>query len=157
MDFNERISQYLFESREETLELLKTLCQIPAPSGKENARAEFICKWLKGVGATSVYIDDALNVVCPISCENANDIVVFAAHTDIVFDENVPLVLKSSNDKYFCAGIGDDTTCLAQLLIITKYIIKSKLTAKTGILIVANSCEEGLGNLKGIKKIFERY
>ena len=48
---------------EETVSLLKTLCQIPAPSNHEELRAQWIKNWLDALGAQGVYIDSALNVV----------------------------------------------------------------------------------------------
>ena len=79
---NEKIKQYVKENEQELYDLLKALCLIPAPSGKEDERAEFCYKWLKGIGAESAYIDEAKNVVFPFKCENSNEISVFVAHTD---------------------------------------------------------------------------
>jgi acetylornithine deacetylase/succinyl-diaminopimelate desuccinylase-like protein len=52
-------------------------------------------------------------------------------------------------------GIGDDTANLAALLLCAKYLVKEKLQPRDGkgLLIVANSGEEGLGNLKGSREI----
>ena len=56
---------YAEECYEEELELLRTLAQIPAPSGHEEQRAEFIRDWLLAQGAPvgSVRVDDAKNVI----------------------------------------------------------------------------------------------
>ena len=151
------IKNYIENSIEELHSLLKTLVEIPAPSHHEEKRAEFIKSWLESQGAKGVYIDDAKNCIYPINCENSNDIVVFCAHTDTVFPDTTPFDLKR-DDKYFYApGVCDDTSSLAMMLMVTKFIIKQNLNAKRGILVVANACEEGLGNLEGTKKLFADY
>ena len=42
---DEKVLNYLKDSEQETFELLETLAQIPAPSGKEELRVKFIKKW----------------------------------------------------------------------------------------------------------------
>lgn len=148
---------YIENSVEELEQLLKALVEIPAPSHSEEKRAEYVKAWLESQGAKGVYIDDAKNCVYPINCENSNDIVVFCAHTDTVFPDTTPFELKSDGEYYYAPGVCDDTSSLSMMLMATKYIIKNSLKAKRGILIVANSCEEGLGNLKGTRKIMDDY
>jgi acetylornithine deacetylase/succinyl-diaminopimelate desuccinylase-like protein len=54
--------------------------------------------------------------------------------------------------------VGDDTANVVALLMAAKYITEKKLCPKDlGILLVVNSCEEGLGNLKGCRKIFDYF
>lgn len=66
--------------------------------------------------------------------------------------------MRIEDGKLYCPGIGDDTIHLVALLMAAKYIAKNKLTPKNvGMLIVANAGEEGLGNLKGCRNIFEKY
>ncbi len=137
--------------------LLKDLCSIPAPSHFENKRAEFCKKWLEDNGAEGVYIDKAQNVVFPINCNNSDEITVIEAHTDTVFPDTVPMPYIEKDGKIFSPGVGDDTESVCALLIVAKYFIENKIVPKNGIMIVFNSCEEGLGNLKGTKQIFSDY
>lgn len=157
LELNADILKFLDEHEKETFELIKTLSQIPAPSGQEELRVEFCKKWFRDNGAKEVIVDDALNVIVPYGCENKNDIVVFMAHTDVVFPDLTPLPYSEDDEYMYCPGIGDDTACLAKLMIVAKYVFKNELTAPCGIMFVANSCEEGLGNLKGIRQIMKDY
>ena len=144
--------------QDEHLQLLLTLARIPAPSGLEEQRAQFCKEWLERQGAEGVYVDEALNVIYPIGVTDNNPLAVFAAHSDVVFPDLDPLPLKIEDGKIFCPGIGDDTACVAALLMIAKYIAQNCLHPRNcGILIVINSCEEGLGNLKGTKKLFADF
>jgi len=144
--------------QDEHLQLLLTLAQIPAPSGLEEQRAQFCKEWLEKQGAEGVYVDEALNVIYPLGVTEDNPLAVFAAHSDVVFPDLDPLPLKIEDGKIFCPGIGDDTACVAALLMIAKCIAQNRLHPRNcGILIVINSCEEGLGNLKGTKKLFADF
>ena len=154
----ESIHNFLTGHQEEHLQLLTTLARIPAPSGCEEKRAAFCKNWLEEQGAGGVYIDDALNVIYPIGVTDDNPLVVFAAHSDVVFPDTDPLPLKIEDGRICCPGIGDDTACVAALLMAAKYIARNRLQPKNcGILLVVNSCEEGLGNLKGTKKLFADF
>lgn len=145
-------------SSQEALELLMELGKIPAPSNFEEKRAEFCKNWLTKQGAKGVYIDDALNVVYPVGNMESGPIVVFMAHTDVVFPDTEELPMRIEDGKLYCPGIGDDTIHLVALLMTAKYIAQNNLTPKEGgMVLVANAGEEGLGNLKGCKKIMEKY
>lgn len=149
--------QYTEDSREELLDLIQTLAVIPAPSHHEGKRAAFVKAWMEKNGAEGVYTDEALNVVWPYHVTDDNDIIVFMAHTDIVFSEEVELCLRQEGNNLYCPGIGDDTARLCVLLMAARYLTEHHLPTSCGVLFVANSCEEGLGNLKGSRKIVETY
>ncbi|WP_075280590.1 M20/M25/M40 family metallo-hydrolase [Thermophilibacter provencensis] len=163
---NEKIKQlataYADECHEEELELLRTLAQIPAPSGHEERRAEFIRDWLLAQGAPvgSVRIDDAKNVILslPAGAGAADDgIAVFAAHTDVVFPDTEPLPLAESATRLLAPGVGDDTANLVGLLLAARYLMRNRIALDRPLLVVANSCEEGLGNLAGTRELFRQY
>ncbi len=141
---------------DEMLELLHDICIIPAPSGFEEKRAEFVLKYLKGLGIDNAHIDGAKNVVCTLG-EPSDDISVFMAHTDIVFSADVPLNYVDDGEKIYCPGVIDDVACLVIMLMCIKHIVKSDIKLNRTIMFVANACEEGLGNLKGCRQIFKDY
>lgn len=158
MELSNEILDYIAAHRQEGYELLLQLAQIPAPSNHEEKRAAFCKAWLDSQGAEGVYIDEALNVLYPVGCTEENDLVVFMAHSDVVFPDTEALPLKVEGDRIYCPGIGDDTANVAALLMTAKYIAQKKLIPKTcGVLLVINSGEEGLGNLKGSRKIMEDF
>ena len=158
MELTKDMLQYIEAHRQEALELLLEFAQIPAPSNHEEKRAEFCLRWLREQGAQGAFIDEALNVVYPIGCEADKPIAVFMAHSDVVFPDTEPLPLKVEEGRIYCPGIGDDSADVAALLTAAKYIAQKGLVPKDwGILLVVNSGEEGLGNLKGAKKLVETY
>ena len=165
MDENIReiATSYAEACYEEELELLRELAQIPAPSGHEERRAEFIRDWLLAQGAPvgSVRIDDAKNVILSLPAgpdgEKDDGCAIFAAHTDVVFPDTEPLPLAESKDRLLAPGVGDDTANLVGLLLAARYLMLNRVPLDRRILVVANSCEEGLGNLAGTRELFRHY
>lgn len=164
----QKVLDYIEAHAKEARELLVTLAQIPSPSNHEEKRARFCKEWLESQGAEGVVIDEALNVIYPIAVTGDNPVVVFMAHTDVVFPDMDPLPLKTEDGKIWCPGVGDDTANLVCLMMIAKYLTETgkaremkeaeaKGTLPHGLLLVCNSGEEGLGNLKGSRKICETY
>lgn len=153
----EHIRVFAKENFEDVVALHKELCLIPAPSHFEHKRAEYCKKWLENIGAEGVYIDDALNVIYPINCENSDEITVVVAHTDTVFPDTEPMPYSDDGEIIRCPGAGDDTGSLAVLLYVVKYFIDNNIVPKKGIMFLCNSCEEGLGNLKGTRQLFKDF
>lgn len=79
------------------------------------------------------------------------------AHTDVVFPDTEPFTVRQEEDRLYAPGIGDDTANLVNLLLAARYMAKHRPETSAGILFVADSCEEGLGNLKGCRKLMETY
>lgn len=148
---------YIKENTDALVDLLVSLCKVPAPSLHEQQRAKFCKEYLESFGAKKVHIDEALNVLYPIGCTEHDEIVIFMAHMDTVFPDTTPMPVKIKDNKIYSPGVGDDTANLAILLLMAKYITLSNLKPNCGILFVANSGEEGLGNLKGCKQLIKDY
>ena len=158
MELTQKIYDYIQSHQQEAFDLLLELAQIPAPSNQEEKRAVFCKNWLEAQGAEGVYIDDALNVVYPVGVGEENPLICFVAHSDVVFPDTQTLPLTVADGKIFCPGIGDDTASVVALLMTAKYIAEHKLHVKNhGILLAVNSGEEGLGNLKGTRKLMEDF
>lgn len=157
MALSKKMMDYVCNTAQEAMELLTTLAKIPAPSNHEEKRAEFCRDWFLKAGAKDVYIDDALNVVCKLG-ECNDEVDVFMAHSDVVFPDLEELPLSVTEERICCPGIGDNTTSIIALLMAARYAISEQLQPRrSGLLIVINSGEEGLGNLKGSRKIMEDY
>jgi len=151
------VKDFIKENESAMYTLLRELCHIPAPSHHEEKRAEYCKKWLEGVGAQGVYIDSAKNVIFPINCEDSDRITVIVAHLDTVFPDTEPMPYYEQDGKIYCPGVGDDTSSVTVMLMAAKYCVENNVKPDGGVLFVANSCEEGLGNLKGTRQIFKDF
>ncbi|MBO5454120.1 MAG: M20/M25/M40 family metallo-hydrolase [Clostridia bacterium] len=154
---NAEIKNFIENNEESMYKTLKELCHIPAPSHFEHKRAEYCKEWFEKVGADGAYIDDALNVIFPLNCENSNEITVFVAHTDTVFPDMEPMPYIDDGEKIFCPGVSDDTASVVVLMHMAKFFVENKIVPPKGIMFVCNSCEEGLGNLKGTRQLFRDF
>ena len=157
MALTEQMEKYLAESHEDAKNIVRELCKIPAPSHQEEKRAQWCKNWFIEAGGKIVFIDDALNAICEHNVTDDNDVVIFMAHIDTVFPDLEPMPFEERDGRFFSPGVTDDTGNLASLLVAERYILKNKIPTSCGLVFVANSCEEGLGNLKGSKAIVSRY
>lgn len=157
MKLSREAEQYILDSQEELKQLIRDLCAIPAPSHHEEKRAAFCKAWFEKNGGKNVMIDAAQNVICPYRVTEDNELVVIMAHTDTVFPDIAPMPFREENGRMLCPGVTDDTANLAVMMICARYILQKAPPTKTGVLFVANSCEEGLGNLKGSRAIVAEY
>ncbi len=152
----EHALNYVENSQDELIQLIKDLCAIPSFSHHEQKKAEFIREWFENIGAEAI-IDEKYNVILPVNAEAKENLTVFMAHTDTVFPDETGFDCVEK-DGWLCApGVGDDTANVAELMLIAKYIIEHQFECPEGCLIVFNSCEEGLGNLEGSRYLMETY
>ncbi len=154
---NREIREYIAQNHDLMMQTLHELCLIPAPSHHEEARAEYCKNWLDEHGAKGAYIDEAKNVIFPLNCDESRDISVLAAHTDTVFPDMEPLPYFDDGERIHCPGVADDTAAVVAVLLTAKFFVEKGIVPKKGILFVCNSCEEGLGNLKGTRALFAAY
>ena len=151
------LKEFVKNNSEQVLNTLRELCLIPAPSNFEQDRAEYCKRWFDSIGGNNAYIDKALNVILPINCENSDKITVFVAHTDTVFPDREPMPYVDDGKYIRCPGVGDDTASLVVLMYAAKYFLENGIKPENGVMFVANSGEEGLGNLKGMKQLFADF
>lgn len=152
----EKMKQYVWESQTELKLLIKNLCKLPAPSHQEELRAEFVKNWFVQQGFPA-QIDKALNVICPWGVRDNNEVIAVMAHTDTVFPDLEPMPFEEDDRQFRCPGVTDDTAHLAELMLCARFLMNNCPVPETGVLFVANSCEEGLGNLKGSRQIVKDY
>ena len=79
---------------------------------------------------------------------------MLAAHTDTVFPEGTDLTIRKEGNRYYCPGINDDTHAVAEMIAVAKAMIHADLHTRGDLIFCANVCEEGLGDLRGVKHLF---
>ena len=121
LQIQQEILSYLEAHRDRYLDAIRTLARIPAPSNHEELRAQWCKQHLEELGATGVYIDDALNVIFPYGVEEgANDLCAILGHTDVVFPDTEPLPFHEENGRFYAPGIGDDTRGMVVCLTVAR-------------------------------------
>ena len=136
------------------LQTLKELTCIPAPSRGEHRRAGYCLDRLRAFGVPDLHIDEAGNVVCTAFAAPGKENALFIAHLDTVFPEETPLIIRVDGDRWSCPGIGDDTVNAALLMLLMKYMAER---GGEGAIFALNTCEEGLGNLAGCRRLMADF
>jgi len=139
---------------DELILLTGALCAIPAPTRHEEERAAFCIWWLRNHGIDNAYIDEAKNVIWPYQCEGKCSVTCLAAHTDTVFPDRTPFRMDIRDGRAYCPAVGDDTVSVAMLLLIMAYVAEHRPECPEGMLFTLNACEDGLGNLDGVRRLF---
>ena len=134
-----------------------TLTEIPAPPFKEAARAQAYLAMLQAHGLQDVEMDAEGNVmgVRPGGrTRGQGPYVVIAAHLDTVFPEGTDVKVRREGTRLMAPGVGDDTRALAVLLAYLRAMEAARITTTSDILFVGNVGEEGPGNLRGVRYLF---
>jgi len=131
------------------------LTEIPAPPFKETVRAEKFKSMLEDAGAEKVWIDEVGNVIGLRKGSEEGKVVVLDAHLDTVFPEGTDVKVIQKGDTLYAPGIGDDTRGLAMVIAALKAISKAEIKTKADILFIGSVGEEGLGDLRGVKHLFQ--
>lgn len=152
----EEIKSWIEAHFNEHIELLKALAAIPAPSGEEDRRVKFITDWLTSHGLPC-RTDEAKNVIVPFFTESDREISCYTAHTDVVFPDLEPLPVRIEGGRMLAPGVGDDTANVAAILTMLRYIREHGMKSASPVMFALNSCEEGLGNLKGIRQLMKDH
>lgn len=130
-----------------------TIQQIPGPTFDEGRRAAYVRDRFRGLDAVEV---DALhNATGRLpGTDRRLPAVLVAAHTDTVFDASTPLAIRRQADRIYGPGLGDNSLGVAALLALVDILRDQRLPAD--IWFAANSREEGLGDLDGIRAVYEK-
>jgi acetylornithine deacetylase/succinyl-diaminopimelate desuccinylase-like protein len=137
------------------LEKQAAICQIPAPPFKEAARAAAYRREFVALGYANTRIDSIGNVIAELR-GGTGPTVMIAGHLDTVFPEGTSVTVKRTGTRMEGPGIGDDCRGLAVILGVARVFKEHNLSPGGRVLFVGNVGEEGAGNLRGVRFLFER-
>jgi acetylornithine deacetylase/succinyl-diaminopimelate desuccinylase-like protein len=132
------------------------LCEIPAPPFKEQKRAEAFRATFQGLGLKNVRIDASGNVLGERPGQAPRPHVVFSAHLDTVFPEGTSVKTTRIGTHIKGPGIADDCRGLAVLIGVIRAMNEANLQTPGTITFVGTVGEEGLGDLRGVKHLFNQ-
>lgn len=152
------------------IELAIQIQQIAAPTFHEEKRAEFVRGLFEQEGLRDVGMDETGNVYGRWTVDGGQQKagskpLVVSAHLDTVFPFEMDLSVRREEGRIHGIGIGDNSLGVAALFGLL-WMLKenpSPLTpfpegeGKHDIWFVANTCEEGLGDLRGMKSVVDRF
>ncbi len=130
------------------------VCEIPAPTFHEERRAAWFKDRFIKLGLKNVRIDKAGNVLGERPSKGNGPVLILAAHLDTVFPIETDLKTKREASIIKAPGIGDDCRGLAVILAVARALNEAKIETDGTIIFVANVGEEGLGDLRGVRHLF---
>ena len=147
------------QKEDETIARQIRFCEVEAPPFAEAARAEVLRREFRSVGLSNVRVDRVGNVLGdrraaidgpPVSGPR----LVVAAHLDTVFPAGTPVAVTREGASLKGPGIGDNCRGLAVLVGIVRLLDEARVRTPGPITFVANVGEEGLGDLRGVRALF---
>jgi acetylornithine deacetylase/succinyl-diaminopimelate desuccinylase-like protein len=133
-----------------------SICQVPAPPFKEDARAEYLRKLLELAGLRRVWRDQEGNVIAQRPGLNSHPRVIVSAHLDTVFPEGTDVKVRRQGKRLCAPGISDNACGLAALPLLAEALNAGPIETIGTIYFVATVGEEGEGNLRGVRHLFTR-
>ena len=146
-----------FPIREQELRRLQLeLARIPAPPFGETARAQWLRDKFAAIGLEQIAIDDIGNVigVFPGRAREA-PAVALTAHLDTVFPANTDIAIHEDRDRIYGPGVSDNAAGVTAMLAIAMAMRQAELRCDSDVIFIGNVGEEGEGDLRGIRHIFE--
>ncbi|MFQ5942032.1 MAG: M20/M25/M40 family metallo-hydrolase [Anaerolineales bacterium] len=131
-----------------------TIQSIPAPTFNEAERARFLRSEFEELGVAQLEQDEVGNLFARIRGADAPPIVV-SAHLDTVFSDATDLSHRRTRSRLMGPGVGDNSVALAALLELGRDLKDRELAGD--VWLVANVGEEGLGNLRGMREVVDRF
>lgn len=140
-----------------TLDLAVKIQQIPAPTFAETERAEFMYARFVEQGLSDVEQDKMGNVYGRLAGKGEAPPIVVSAHSDTVFPIDTDLSVKRNTEIIAGPGVGDNSLGMAGLLALIWTIQERDIQLLGDLWVVSNVGEEGLGNLRGMRAVVDRF
>jgi tripeptide aminopeptidase len=142
---------------ERVLDLSIQIQRIPAPTFDEARRARYLREIFLKEGLLDVEIDDISNVYARLPGTGRARPLVVSAHSDTVFPEDTNLMIRRAEQRIYGPGIGDNSVGVAGLFGLIWLLRGEKIELPGDLWLVANVGEEGLGDLRGMRAVVDRF
>ena len=139
------------------IDLAIQIQQIPAPTFNETQRAELIQRMFTTENLADIHSDQAGNVLARLPGTGAGAPLVVSAHLDTVFPMDTDLSVRRSADRLYGPGLGDNSLGVAGLFGLLWALREAGHGLAGDVWLVANTCEEGLGDLRGMRAVVEHF
>ena len=148
--------KFISEMRGELDEELVRVCEIPAPPFKEQARAREIARRFEEIGLTRVQSDLEGNVIAERTGLSSGPRVIVSAHLDTVFPEGTDVRVRRDGERFHAPGISDNACGIVSLIALARALDAASITTEGSVFFVATVGEEGEGNLRGVRHLFNQ-
>jgi acetylornithine deacetylase/succinyl-diaminopimelate desuccinylase-like protein len=130
------------------------ICSIPAPPFGEAARAQYLRDKFREYGLSEAHTDREGNCVALRRGASVSPLVVVSAHLDTVFPAGTDFSVRREQGRLLAPGIADDGCGLAALLALVRALRTCAIETEGSLLFVGTVGEEGEGDLRGARYLF---
>ncbi|MCC6629446.1 MAG: M20/M25/M40 family metallo-hydrolase [Chloroflexi bacterium] len=138
---------------EHTLELSR----IPSPTFAEGDKARHALAAMSDLDLRDVHLDAVGNVLGRRPGRGGAGAVVLVAHIDTVFPIGTELTARIDGGMLRGPSVGDNSLGVAAMLALPGILDRAGVRTEQDILLAANVCEEGLGDLRGMREIMRTH
>ena len=140
---------------EKTLADQIAITEVEAPPFHEEVRAKELVRRFEELGLKAS-IDEEGNVLARRCGQGNGPTLVLAAHLDTVFPAGTNPKVRKEGNRYLAPGISDDARGLAAILQVLRTLQEFSVKTVGDILFVCSVGEEGNGDLRGSKYLFNK-
>ena len=136
------------------------LVGIPAPPFGETVRSEWLTGRFKDAGLCDVHADAVGNVFGRLAAaglpdESTGPVVVLSEHLDTVFPLETELRPRVDGDLLEAPGSCDNGAGVVGMLALAHALVRSKVELPAPLIFLGNVGEEGEGDLRGVRHLYE--
>lgn len=146
----ESLPSKLKEYREVLLSNLVLIGEIPAPTGKEEARIDFWLERLTQLGL-ECSTDEIGNAVAILPGKSGKYSLLITAHVDIPFEATENHTYTLEEDKVWGIGVADNSLGVATLLTLPFLLKKLHIKLENDLILLASVRSLEQGNQEGLK------
>jgi tripeptide aminopeptidase len=131
---------------------------IPAPPFGEQARAAWFLERFRQLGLANPHLDSAGNVLAELpggAAGASTPVILLSAHLDTVFPAGTATDPVEQDTRIIAPGACDNAAGLSGLLGLAAALRHAELIPAVPILFAANVGEEGEGDLRGMRHLFD--
>jgi len=131
---------------------------IPAPPFAESARAAWFLEQFTALGFANPHIDAEGNALAELTGTDATSeapVILLSAHLDTVFPASTNCAPREDEANILGPGACDNGAGLAALLALAAALRHAEIIPACTVLFAANVGEEGEGDLRGMKHLFD--
>ena len=148
--------QFVDSDHDRVIREIIAINEVAAPPFKESERAKLFAQMLRESGLQGVEIDPEGNVLGLRKGTGSGPLVAIAAHLDTVFPEGTDVRVRREGNRLLGPGVGDNSRSLAVLLSIIRALDEAKVQTTGDILFIGDVGEEGPGDLRGMRYLFQK-
>jgi acetylornithine deacetylase/succinyl-diaminopimelate desuccinylase-like protein len=146
-----------FQVHEQELRRLQLeIARIPAPPFGEAERANWLRNKFVALALEKVELDEIGNVTALLpGADSSLPGTAISAHLDTVFPSGTEINVREERDRIYGPGVSDNAAGLVAMLAIAMAMRDARIQCQADVVFIGNVGEEGEGDLRGIRYIFE--